>query len=142
MLKSGVLALASAIVLAGCGLGDAGKPDPYVLLPGKWGWEGSNDCREAPEVISFSASRKHMYLALSPAREDGGREPRRVGEYRILQQIPEGLRMSLKGETRMDDSGQPVTWDLVLVDRDTYCWRRNDWGDGCTKPLRRCGVEA
>jgi len=133
--------LVVAFVLAGCGPDGFGSPDPYALLPGKWGWEGSDDCKVAPEVISFSGNRKHMYIALSPVREDGGREPRRLAEYRILREIPAGLEMSLKGETRTNDAGQPVTWNLVLLERDKYCWQRSDWGSGCTKPLQRCAIE-
>ena len=140
-MKSTMLTLITALVLAGCGWNGSGSPDPYALLPGKWGWEGSDDCKVAPEVISFSGDRKRMYIALSPVREDGGREPRRLAEYRILRETPAGLEMSLTGETRTNDAGQPVTWTLVLMSREKYCWQRSDWGAGCTRPLQRCAVK-
>ncbi len=82
-----------------------------------------------------------MHLAHAPIKEDGAREPRREVTYRVLRTIPNGLSMSLVGENRLDATGKPVTWDLILLDQNQYCWRRNDWRPtGCTKSIKRCGT--
>lgn len=80
-----------------------------------------------------------MVLSLTPKNEHGTRESRREVTYQILRDLPNGLRMSLDGEKRLDPAGKPVTWDLMLLDSDQYCWHRGDWpGTGCTKSMDRC----
>lgn len=82
-----------------------------------------------------------MYLAHAPIKGDGTREPHREVAYQILRELPNGLSMSLTGERRLDPSGKPVTWDLIILHQDEYCWHRNDWPEGgCTKPIERCGI--
>lgn len=133
-----VLPAAFALGIPTCGLA---PHDPFTVLPGKWGWEGSNDCAANPEVIHFSADRKQMYLSLAPASQDGKREPRRQATYSILSVLPIGLSVALHGETRRDASGKPVTWDLIIMDKSKLCWHRSDWPQyGCTKSISRCGV--
>jgi hypothetical protein len=49
--------------------------------------------------------------------------------------------MSLPDETRHDASGRPVTWDLIVMDKNQMCWHRSDWPQyGCTRSISRCGV--
>jgi hypothetical protein len=37
------------------------------------------------------------------------------------------------------DAGAPVGWDLLMLNADTFCWRRTDWKAGaCTALLKRC----
>lgn len=113
--------------------------DPYAALPGAWGWDGTNDCAVSPQKIRFSADRKQMMLSLTPAREDGTRASRREVTYEVLRDLPDGLRMALDGESRLDAAGKPVTWDLILRDGNEFCWHRGDWpGTGCTKSMIRC----
>lgn len=134
-------ALVVAVALAGCstGLAPSADIDPFQALPGKWGWEGSNDCREAPVEIRFHESGKRMHLSNAPETGNGGRELRRVAKYTVLGPIANGLGMSMDGEDRLDPSGRPVTWDLVMLSNDQFCWHRSDWPDtGCTKPVNRC----
>ena len=136
-------ALILAVALTGCstGSGTSGSIDPYQVLPGKWGWEGSKDCQEAPLDIRFSNDGKRMHLSHSPEAENGQREPRRETSYTILGPTAMGLSMSMDGEDRLDTSGQPVTWDLVVLSNDQYCWHRSDWrSTGCTKPVNRCEI--
>lgn len=46
------------------------------------------------------------------------------------------------GEDRLDDADRPVVWHLVMTDRDTYFWRRQDWPPGKTMPPTvRCPAE-
>lgn len=137
------IALIFAVAMAGCS--SSSTPpidiDPYQALPGKWGWEGSNDCEEAPQEIRFSESGKRMHVSLSPQTEDGPREPRRTADYTVLAPTANGLTMSMDGEDRLDPSGRPVTWDLILLSNDEYCWHRSDWrATGCTKSINRCEI--
>lgn len=113
--------------------------DPFTVLPGKWGWAGSNDCASYPKVIHFSADRKLMYLSLAPVTPDGKREPRRQATYSILSVLPIGLSVSLHGENRRDATGKLVTWDLIIMDKNQLCWHRSDWPQyGCTKSIYHC----
>lgn len=133
--------LATTMVLSGCSEGPATSTqlDPYLVLPGAWGWEGTSDCTVSSQRIHFSADRKQMVLSLTPKDEHGTREHRREVTYQILRDLPGGLRMSMDGEKRLDPTGKPVTWDLMLVGSDEYCWHRSDWpGTGCTKSMDRC----
>jgi hypothetical protein len=113
--------------------------DPYAVLPGTWGWEGSDDCTASPQRLRFSADRRHMLLSLTPKDEHDKRAARLEATYRLLGDVPNGLRMSLAGEKRVDAHGNPVTWDLMLLDSNQYCWHRSDWpGTGCTRSVVRC----
>jgi hypothetical protein len=143
MRKFVLVMLAIAPALCGCGQGSAAPADldPFAVIPGQWGWADSNDCAAYPKVIRFNADREKMFLSLSPVTPDGTREPRRQATYDILRELPNGLSMSLPDETRHDASGRPVTWDLIVMDKNQMCWHRSDWPQyGCTRSISRCGV--
>ena len=143
MWKLALFVLAAVPVLCGCSQGSSTPADlnPFTVIPGQWGWAGSNDCAAYPKVISFNADRKRMFLSLAPVTRDGIREPRRQATYNILRELPNGLSMSLPDETRDDASGKPVTWDLIVMDKNQMCWHRSDWPQyGCTKSISRCGI--
>ena len=43
------------------------------------------------------------------------------------------------GEERLDDKGKPVRWWLIMPDRDTFYWHREDWAAGAvTAASHRC----
>ena len=135
------VALIFSMAMTGCsfGNGTTERIDPYQVLPGKWGWEGSSDCSAEPLEIRFSQGGKRMHISHAPEGEDGKRLKRHDTDYTILGPTGMGLSMAMEGEDRLDDSGKPVTWDLVLLDDDQYCWHRNDWpATACTKPVNRC----
>ena len=135
------LMLSIAVLVAGCNDDNQVQIDPYSALPGKWGWAESDDCKSSPEEITFSADRKQMFLSHAPAKDDGTREPHRKVTYQILREIPNGLSMSLDGEKRLDKSGNLVTWDLILLSENEYCWHGNDWRpNSCTKSIHRCEI--
>lgn len=137
-LKHTVALLLTTLTTA-CSLASSPPLSPYDSLPGKWGWEGSDDCTAAPEEIRFSQEGGRMHILLSPKGEDGTRAPRREAAYTVTGRAGNVLSMTLDGEERVDDGGKPVTWDLVMLESDRYCWRRGDWRQGeCTAPLRRC----
>jgi hypothetical protein len=134
-------ALIAASLLAGC----SNDPPPQLriepidALPGKWGWEGSSDCQHAPLAISFSEGGKRMHISHEPEDETGSREPRRVTSYSVLSRTNQGLSMLMDDEDRLDASGKPVSWNLVLLDENQYCWNRSDWrATACTKSVLRC----
>ncbi len=143
MWKFALVALAIVSVLCSCSQGSSASTDlnPFTVIPGQWGWAGSNDCAAYPKVISFNADQKKMFLSLAPVTPEGTREPRRQATYNVLRRVPDGLSMSLPDETRLDASGKPVTWDLIVMDKNQMCWHRSDWPQGgCTKSISRCGI--
>ena len=95
-------------------------------LPGKWDWEKSEPrCGEAAGTFSFSPDGRQL----------------RVNDivYEVLADQGKTLRLRVVGETRSTDAGAPVEWDLLMLNADTFCWRRTDWKAGaCTALLRRC----
>ncbi|HET6432895.1 hypothetical protein [Dyella sp.] len=135
-----LLLIAISLLSAGDRWLDSFAPvDPYAALPGAWGWEGTSDCTVSPQKIRFSADRKQMMLSLTPTDEHGTRAARREVTYAVLRDLPNGLRLALEGESRMDAAGKPVTWDLILRGSNEFCWHRGDWpGTGCTKSMDRC----
>jgi hypothetical protein len=44
-------------------------------------------------------------------------------KYRVLGATSVALTMALEGEKRTDDKGNPVLWELVLVDDGLFRWR-------------------
>ena len=62
--------------------------------------------------------------------------------YRIVGEASRVMRMQMVGEVRRTETGDLVVWDLVLLDADSFCWRRVDWPpEACTKRLTRCEVD-
>lgn len=116
---------------------------PTGTMAGDWGWDGSDDCSLGPIRFGFSGDRKRMSLRHLTEAEDGKRGlPLIETDYTVIREFPDRLRLRMDGEDRTDKRGRPVSWDLVLIDANTYCWHRHDWPEGaCTRPVRRCGHE-
>jgi hypothetical protein len=73
--------------------------------------------------------------------EAGEGDLRSTFEYRVLSASPGSLHVKLERETRLDASGRPVTWHLVVFGRDTLRWHRSDWREGAYTPeLVRCEI--
>lgn len=114
-------------------------PTPYTILPGTWGWQGTDDCKSFPIRIRFSADRKQMYLSAAPRKNDGTRKPRNEYTYNVLGDGTNVLHLSLVSEWRDDAGGTPITWYLVVIDHNAYFWNRSDWPhDTGTKSVVRC----
>ena len=132
-----ITALVSLLVCTSCCAVE--DKSPIDSLPGNWGWEGTDECTVAPAAHRISSQGRRMHITHSPLREDGTREPRREANYTVSGRSGNVLHMAMDGEDRKDDQGALVTWDLVALDSDTYCWRRNDWPAGsCTGKVQRC----
>jgi hypothetical protein len=110
------------------------------VLPGVWDWEEApKQCQENPHSISFTAGGSRMEVRHPKGAVVGNQAPQLVTVYRILAEAPASLRMEIVGETRKTERGDPVVWDLILLSRDSYCWRRTDWPpQGCTGRILRC----
>ena len=135
-------ALAVALSAPACAR-DAQEPpaSAFDLLPGKWGWEGSGDCREAPLEMSFTPDKKVLRLSHASVNEAGQRAPRKTTDYTVLAETSNGLSLEKHGEEAKDPAGKPITWNLVVIRPGEYCWQRSDWPkSGCTKSVRRCEI--
>ncbi|MFC3150036.1 hypothetical protein ACFOEK_03265 [Litoribrevibacter euphylliae] len=109
-------------------------------LPGKWDWQTLEDsCGSTAQTYSFSKDGQRIILtAPSPLTLDGTSELNQV-VYEIIDERPSVMRMKVIGETRTTENGAPVVWDLILKDKNTFCWHRTDWPAGtCTQDLNKC----
>lgn len=97
-------------------------------LPGKRDWEQSEPrCGSSAGTFSFSPDGRQVH----------------VNEivYEVLSDQGKTLRLRVVGEMRKTDAGVPVEWDLLMLNADTFCWRRTDWTAGaCTALLKRCAT--
>ncbi|WP_308365253.1 MULTISPECIES: hypothetical protein [unclassified Microbulbifer] len=128
------------VLASGCASAPKSIEAPIAsVLPGTWGFSETEECSRDPQTISFSPDGKKMYVAYRLAGEAGSGDIRKTFTYRVGAQTGNLLRLNLDGETRASPTGDPVSWDLVLLNRDSFCWHRNDWReDECTKAVLRC----
>lgn len=131
---------ASTLVLAGCVAQPRLQPSTDLAdLLGSWEFSGSEACASNPQVISFSPDGSLMHITWPQGGEAGEGDLRDRFTYRIGRQTGNAVRLDLVDETRMDALGNPVAWDLVRLDQDSFCWRRSDWGPAsCTRAIVRC----
>lgn len=138
-----LLAGLSAAVL-GCAPARQSSPAPagvFEAVTGTWGWmEGSHTCESNPHTLTFSPDRKIMFYR-HPQAADSAEAP--DYRYEVRGHGQNSIRLFLVGETRKDSRGALVEWDLVLLSKDHYVWRRSDWGpEGSTRPIQRCSRPA
>jgi hypothetical protein len=106
-------------------------------LADRWDWSTrGHECGDSAHVISFSADRRVMTIAMPPrSAVDSGW----TATYDILSLSPSRVRGAIRGEKRLTDRGVPVVWDLVMFGPDEYRWHRTDWPPShYTAPIRRC----
>ncbi len=130
----------SVPAVSGCAADATLDRFPMRTMAGDWGWDGSEDCSLGPIRFRFSDDGKRMSLRHLTEVEDGKRGlPLVETGYSVIREFPDRLRLRMDDEDRTDKRERPVTWDLVLIDANAYCWHRGDWPeDACTKPVRRC----
>jgi hypothetical protein len=148
-----------SLVLAGAALILAPRAEAQDLLntgeiikalPGVWAMEiaippetdARLQCEKAAIRISYETGPNDEVIYVS---QHVGSEPLPAGESGIarskIEVGPRALSIVLQyeGETRLDDKGKPVRWRLLMTDRDTFYWNREDWADGgVTAPSHRC----
>jgi len=114
--------------------------DIFAVVAGTWDWaEAEEFCRKNPHTISFSSDRAVMTLRSPEPYTDSAGVQHWVTEYDIQEHTRGRIRGLIRGETRRTAGGEPVVWDLILTDANTYRWHRTDWPlGGFTKPVRRC----
>ena len=107
---------------------ETAEPSIRTALPGRWDWaDASPRCGDSAAQFAFAEEdrqvRVHVpagvYLGTTPLGADA--------TYQIVREWPRVLRMRMLGETRRTETGDLVEWDLVLLDVDSFCWRRTDW---------------
>lgn len=128
-----------AVVCTSCA--STPRQHPYVQsLSGPWGTKDTDECSLGPERVSYSPSRSKLYIRYpGEGGTTDGIKARSVLTYNVLYSTGNQTRVALVGEDRTDESGLPVTWDIVKVTESEYCWRRSDWGiNECTIPRVRC----
>lgn len=108
-------------------------------LTGNWGWN-ADECAVDPLRISFSDDGATMYHRNNQGLVLGDVDnPRLEIVYEIQDETDTVLRSVAVDEDRRTADGATVGWDLVLQDRDHFCWRRSDWPEvACTASLMRC----
>jgi hypothetical protein len=127
MMRNAALIVCVTALLAACATAPEGVT-ARSQLPGKWDWEKSEPrCGDAAGAFSFSPDGRQV----------------RVNDvvYEVLADEGKTMRLRAVGETRKTDAGVPVEWDLLMLNADTFCWRRTDWKAGaCTTLLKRCAT--
>jgi hypothetical protein len=109
------------------------------ILKGVWGWS-DEQCANNLMTISFSSDSKIIYHDSPKGMFLGdGENPHIRSKYIIHSQSLNRLRTSIEGEDRKDAEGKFVSWDVVILNENTFCWSRTDWKPGsCTKNMFRC----
>ncbi|MDH5828915.1 hypothetical protein QFW80_00050 [Luteimonas sp. M1R5S18] len=135
------LAATIAASASGCTTFQGATSPPYSVVSGEWGFSEVDECSTNPRTFSFHKSGRILRATHQEVSEAGDGDLRKVFDYDILGSSPQELHVSLHGETRLDGAGNPVTWHLVIFDKDTLRWRQNDWEAGeFTSELVRCKV--
>lgn len=101
--------------------------DVFAVVTGKWDLaDAEGMCEANPHIISFSSDRSVMfYETREPWTDIAGIQHNRA-EYDVLEHAPNRIRGRMRGEKRLTFDGEPVVWDLLLTDPDTYRWHRID----------------
>lgn len=145
-MKTICLGLAAAFI-AGCQAGppaassDADSPSIQRDLPGVWGRGGKNNrasCVNEPHTISFSDDGEFMLFTWT--EQAGGVEElqKTTLRYRILR-TGKTFRIIQEGERDRNWAGNLRVLDIVMLTRDSYCYRRPEWRPAaCSTPRRRC----
>ena len=121
---------------------EGSNPVVTALQGAQWGWvrkESSGSCENNPHTITFNAKlTEAVFQFQSPVHgADGKKSDRAV--YSILARQGNTITMRIVGEKRLDPQGQPVVWDLLLVNERTYTWHRKDWPEKAYTPyLHKC----
>lgn len=137
-MKPIVIMFALQVILVGCATTSTPESEFPGKLSGVWG-ESTEDCEANPHTISFSLSGDRMYVRYPEGGTADGATLQERFEYNVLSDTARGLHVALSEEGRLDPTGFPVTWELIYVSMQFYCWRRSDWGeDECTPPRMRC----
>ena len=137
-MKIVTLALVLVIVSACAATSETKRPIRDVLT-GSWGWN-KEECQSNPQHYSFSSDGAVMFLKRVPDADlAAGNNNYKTTKYQIIGESDQALRTVIEGEGRRTEDVLVVTWDLILINKYRFCWRRGDWKDSsCTEPIIRC----
>lgn len=104
-----------------------------ALQRGKWGWalaKSDVSCDKNPHTIMFRKNNSEAVLTFQKKLKDA--DGKEIGDtiYKIVRKNGNRITMKIIGEKRLDENGQPVVWDLVMLNKNEYAWHRLDWSDG------------
>lgn len=112
------------------------------LQAGPWGnlRFGDRHCADNPHLVQLIGPDRLRFAWEHPI------QTRLNGSVRatfatILSRDATGLVIRLDNETRLDRDSRPLTFDLYLLDAQTYCLTPHSWGrEICPRPYQRCGA--
>jgi hypothetical protein len=134
-----LLLVAMILTLAACAGGDRGgqaTPGESIdVLEGTWNLS-ERACNDNPFTLQVGSARETITLTF--AEPDAQGQPA-TSVYRLTRSGRGFVGGQIDGEGRVTDRGDPVAWDFVILNADTFCWRRADWSrTSCTQSVRRC----
>lgn len=134
--------IGSFTLLAGCSSLPKEQRQKISWLEGTWQVPGVESCSAQPRNIHFAPVRSKLYVRYPRGSQTiDGENFKKKWIYLVLSATEDRVRLALQGESRVDASGLPVTWDLRKISPDKFCWRRSDWPfDECTIASTRCGL--
>ena len=108
-----------------------------ALTKGTWDWVGAdNFCNGTPHSILISNDKKALQVIFHEGKSDSIAG---VTNYNIRSVSGAILSTNMEGETRTDEQGNIVSWELIVNSPSEYCWRRSDWSqERCSAPRVRC----
>jgi hypothetical protein len=149
--STGAALLLLALYVAPAAFADILSPKQILeALPGRWVMEEQSESGKKPEIRCDSENVVVIRIESGPTSLTyiSKHETKDAVEYRSLVKTqsanddvnaPGAIVLQYEGETRLDDKGQPVVWHLLMTDRDTFYWHRQDWPNGnVTRPSHRC----
>lgn len=138
----GYFAVRHSIMVADAELASSGDLSAEVmkLIQGVWGWkyDFERSCSRNPHTITVSDGGDKLVLTFQKPYWSG-RQEIQTREFKILTRNKRGLTLALAGErVRVDPFGQPIVWNFVFLDRDTYSAKRSDAPQVTTGDIIRC----
>jgi hypothetical protein len=111
--------------------------DVFRWVEGRWNWAHRKDpCGDSSFALSAAPDRQSIRLEYK--RQPSPKDTARVYTYRVLGHGKDEIQGQIAGQT-LPGGTTPISWSFVRLDRDRFCWRRNDWtAPNCTRSLERC----
>lgn len=111
--------------------------DVFRWVEGRWNWAHRKDpCGDSSFALSAAPDRESIRLEYK--RQPSPKDTARVYTYRVLAHGKDEIQGQIAGQT-LPGGTTPISWSFVRLDRDRFCWRRNDWtAPNCTRSLERC----